>query len=68
MSFFTWAVRTFLRSSTDFTNLQHQPSYSANGNANSFTTVFEFVFELFLILFSLEKRLEIGSSTTFYNT
>lgn len=67
MSFFTWAVRTFWRSSTDFTDLQHLPSYS-NGNANLFSTIFEFVFELFLILFSLEKRLEIGSSTTFYNT
>lgn len=67
MSFFTWAVRTFWRSSTDFTNLQHWPSYS-HGNANLFSTIFEFVFELFLILFSLEKRLEIGSSATFYNT
>lgn len=68
MSFFTRAVRTFLRSSTDFTNLQHWPSDSASGNANSFTTVFEFVFELFLILFSSEKRLEIWPSPTFYNT
>lgn len=56
---FSWPVRTFLRSSTDFTNVQHWPSYSANGNANSFTVVFKFVFELFFILLSLKKKKKI---------
>lgn len=67
--FFSWGVCTFLRSSTDFTNLQHWPSYSANGNTNSLTTVFELsLWIIFNSFFSRKKILEVGSSTTFLNT